>query len=138
MLEATIILVVGILLFQVPFTGSFTLFYLSLLIFVCAISGVGLFISSLCSTQQQATLGIFVFMTPAMLLSGFATPIENMPTWLQPASYLFPLRYMLVIAKGIFLKAMPASMVLNQIWPMVIISVFTQTLAAFSFRRKLE
>lgn len=138
MLEGTIILSVGILVFQVPFTGSFILFYFSLFVFVCAISGVGLFISSLCSTQQQAMLGNFVFMTPALLLSGFATPIENMPAWLQPVTYLFPVRYMLVIAKGIFLKAMPASMVLNQIWPMLIISLFTQTIAAFSFRRKLE
>jgi ABC-2 type transport system permease protein len=137
-LEATIILTVGIFGFQVPFTGSILLFYFSLLVFVTAISGVGLFISSLCSTQQQAALGIFVFLTPAMLLSGFATPIENMPPWLQPVTYIFPLRFMLVIAKGIFLKAMPASMVLNQTWPMLVISIFTQTIAAFSFRRKLE
>jgi len=138
MLESTLILLVGVFLFQVPFTGSIILFYFSLFIFVCAISGIGLFISSLCSTQQQAVLGVFIFLTPAMLISGFATPIENMPNWLQPLTYIFPLRYMLVIAKGIFLKAMPASMVFNQIWPMVIISFFTQTLAAFSFRRKLE
>ncbi len=138
MVEGTLILTVGILVFQVPFTGSLILFYLSLLVFVYAISGVGLFISSLCSTQQQAMLGVFVFMTPALLLSGFATPIENMPTWLQPTTYIFPVRYMLVISKGLFLKAMPASMVLNQTWPMLIISLFTQTLAAFSFRRKLE
>ncbi|MBF8263078.1 MAG: ybhR [Parachlamydiales bacterium] len=137
MLEGTIILTVGILVFQVPFTGSFLLLYLTLFVFVCAISGVGLFISSLCSTQQQAMMGIFVFMTPAILLSGFATPIENMPTWLQPATYLFPVRYMLVISKGIFLKAMPASIVLAQTWPMIVISIFTQMGAALSFRRKL-
>ena len=138
MLEGTSFCIVGTLGFQVPFTGSFFLFYFSLLIFVCAISGVGLFISSLCSTQQQAMLGIFVFMTPAILLSGFATPIENMPHWLQPVTYLFPVRYMLVIAKGIFLKAMPAAMVWHQTWPMLIISLFTQTGAALSFRSKLE
>jgi ABC-2 type transport system permease protein len=137
MLEGSIILVVGILVFQVPFTGSFVLFYLSLLVFVCSISGVGLFISSLCSTQQQAILGVFLFMTPATLLSGFATPIENIPPWLQPITYLFPFRYMLVIAKGIFLKAMPLRIVINQIWPMLIIALFTQTAAALSFRRKM-
>jgi ABC-2 type transport system permease protein len=138
MIEGTIILAVGIIGFQVPFTGSLILFYLTLFVFVSAISGVGLFISSLCSTQQQAILGVFIFMTPATLLSGFATPIESMPSWLQPATYLFPMRYMLVIAKGIFLKDMPASMVLNQTWPMIIICLFTQIAAAFSFRRKLE
>lgn len=138
MLEGTIILTVGILVFQVPFTGSLLLLYLTLFIFVSAISGVGLFISSLSSTQQQAMMGIFVFMTPAILLSGFATPIENMPAWLQPATYLFPVRYMLVISKGIFLKAMPAWIVLNQTWPMIVIAFFTQMGAALSFRRKLE
>jgi ABC-2 type transport system permease protein len=138
MLESTIIMLVGIFLFQVPFMGSILLFYFGLLVFVTAISGVGLFISSLCSTQQQASLGIFVFMTPATLLSGFATPIENMPAWLQPVTYIFPFRYMLVISKGIFLKAMPASMVFDQTWPMLVIALFTQILAAFSFRRKLE
>lgn len=137
-LEGTLILTVGILAFQVPFTGSLILFYLSLFIFVYSISGVGLFISSLCATQQQAILGIFVFMIPAMLLSGFASPIENMPDWLQPFTYFFPVRYMLVIAKGIALKAMPASVVFTQTWPILIISFFTQSIAAFCFRKKLE
>lgn len=136
--EAFIILAVGVLVFSVPFTGSLSLLVLSLIVFVISIVGVGLFISSLCATQQQAILGTFIFMTPAVLLSGYATPIENMPSWLQPATFLIPLRYMLVISKGIFLKAMPAAIILQTIWPMGIISLFTLSAASFLFRRRLQ
>jgi len=136
-LEGSLILLVGVFLFGVPFTGSPLLFYLCLFFFVSAVSGAGLFISSLCSTQQQAILGTFVFMVPSVLLSGFATPIENMPSWLQPFTYLNPLRYMLVIAKGIFLKAMPASLVFTQAWPMILIAIGSLSGAGRFFRRRL-
>lgn len=135
MIEGTFLMILGTLLYQVPFTGSLGLFFLSQFVFVCAISGVGLFISSLCSTQQQAMLGTFIFMLPSTLLSGFATPIENMPTWLQPVTYLIPMRYMLVNTKGIFLKAMPADIVLSNTWPMALIAVFTLLNASFFFRK---
>jgi ABC-2 type transport system permease protein len=138
MLEGTLLMGLGILIFQVPFTGSLPLFFLSQFVFVCAISGVGLFISSLCSTQQQAMLGTFIFMLPSVLLSGFATPIENMPVWLQPATYFIPLRYMLINTKGIFLKDMPADMVLGNTWPMAIIAFFTLTIAAIFFRKRFQ
>lgn len=138
MLEGTFMLMIGVIILQVPFTGSLLLFFLSQFVFVSAISGVGLFISSLSATQQQAMLGTFIFMMPSVLLAGYATPIENMPTWLQPVTYVIPLRYMLVISKGLFLKALPASVVLNNVWPMAIISVFTLLGAGFFFRRRLE
>jgi len=138
MAEGCVMLTVGVLLFQIPFTGSLLLFLLSLFVFVSAISGVGLFISSLSATQQQAMLGTFVFMLPSVLLSGFATPIENMPTWLQPFTYAIPLKYMLVISKGLFLKAMPAMVVINNIWPMIVISCFTIIGAGLFFRRRLQ
>jgi ABC-2 type transport system permease protein len=97
MLEGALMLTAGILIFNVPFRGSLFLFFFSLFFFISSAGGIGLFISSLCSTQQQAMLGTFVFMVPSVLLSGFATPIENMPGWLQPFTFLIPLRYMLVI-----------------------------------------
>lgn len=135
--EASIIVLSGIFIFQIPFMGLFSLLYMSLFVFVCSIVGVGLFISALCSTQQQAILGTFCFMSPATLLSGFATPIENMPIWLQYVTYANPLRYMLVIARGQFLKGMPLDMVLQNIWPMALIALFTLTSATWFFRRKL-
>ncbi len=137
-LEGVLMLLIGVFFFLVPFTGSIFLFLLSLFVFICSISGVGLFISSISSTQQQAMLGTFVFMVPSILLSGFATPIENMPSWLQWISYGIPLRYMLVISKGIFLKAMPAYMVFENLWPMGLIACFTFPTAALYFRRKIQ
>jgi ABC-2 type transport system permease protein len=137
-LEASIIVIVGVFVLQVPFRGSIVLLYISIVVFVSSIVGVGLFISSICQTQQQAVLGTFVFMSPSVLLSGFATPIENMPNWLQPFTFLIPLRYYLVIAKGIFLKSIPAYIVWNNIWPMAVIGIFTLTASAWFFRRKLE
>lgn len=136
--EGTLMVILGTYFYQVPFTGSFPLFFASQFIFVCAISGVGLFISSLCSTQQQAMLGTFVFVMPSVLLSGFATPIENMPQWLQPFTYAIPLKYMLINTKGIFLKDMPADIVFGNIWPMVIIAIFTLTTAQMFFRRRFQ
>ncbi len=137
-LEGLLMFCVGVFIFKVPFTGSFFLFLVSLLIFISSISGIGLFVSSLSATQQQAMLGTFVFMVPTFLLSGYATPIENMPSWLQPVTYLMPLRYMLVISKGIFLKAMPAKIVFENLWPLIPISIVTLSVASFGFRRRLE
>lgn len=136
--EASIIVLCGIFVFGIPFEGSFWLLYLSLFVFVCSIVGVGLFISALCATQQQAILGTFCFMSPAVLLSGFATPIENMPEWLQYITHIIPLRYMLVIVKGIFLKGMPYYIVLSNIWPMLVIAVFTLSISSWLFQRRVE
>lgn len=138
MSEGLLMLTIGVFVLQVPFTGSFLLFLFSLFIFICSIGGLGLFISSIAATQQQAMLGTFVIMVPSVLLSGFATPIENMPTWLQPASYLIPMRYMLVISKGIFLKQMHANIVLNHVWPLALIAMSTLTGAGLLFRKRLE
>lgn len=138
MFEGSIIIFVGVMIFEVPFEGSLLMLYLSMFVFICSIVGVGLFISSLAQTQQQAMLGSFVFMTPAVLMSGFATPIENMPTWLQPATYLIPLRYYLINAKGIFLKDIPISVIINNLWPMAVIAFFTLTGAGWFFRRNLQ
>lgn len=136
--ETTLLIIFGVYVFGVPFTGSILLLYLAMIVFVTAVSGIGLFISSFSQTQQQAMLGTFFFMTPSMILSGFATPIENMPTWLQPVAYLNPLTYMLIISKGIFLKAMPASIVFANIWPMVLLGCFTILGAGWFFRRRIS
>lgn len=137
-LEGMLMFTIGILVLGVPFTGSLLLYLVSLIIFVSSVSGIGLFISSLSATQQQAMLGTFVFIMPAILLSGFATPIENMPTWLQPATVLIPLKYMLIISKGLFLKAMPARIVFANIWPLLIIGLFNIVGAGQFFRRRLQ
>lgn len=134
----SVIIFSGIYFFQIPFTGSLPALYCSMFVFIIAIVGIGLFISSLCSTQQQAILGSFIFMSPSISLSGFATPIENMPYWLQPFTYAIPLRHFLVITKGSFLKAMPMDVILSNTWPMAIIALFTLSGATWFFRHRLQ
>jgi ABC-2 type transport system permease protein len=134
--EATMIIVVGVLLFRVPLYGSLLLLYGSMVVYLAAVIGVGLFISSLARTQQQAILGAFVFMVPAVALSGFASPIENMPDWLQWATLANPIRHFLVIVKGVFLKDMPAAEVLRNVWPLAAIAAVTLTASTWLFRRR--
>jgi ABC-2 type transport system permease protein len=77
-------------------------------------------------------------MVPAVLLSGFATPIENMPEWLQALTLANPLRYYLTMIKGVFLKGMPAAMVLRLLWPLAVIALTTLSAATWLFRRRVE
>src|SRR5271157_930751 len=134
MAEGTLMVTVAVFFFHVPLTGSVALLYASMAVYLLAILGIGLFISSLANTQQQAILGTFSFMVPMMLLSGFASPIENMPDWLQYVTLANPVRHFMVIVKGIFLKAMPAGDVLSSLWPLVLIAVATLTGSTRLFR----
>src|SRR3546814_19686173 len=103
------------------------------LVYLAAVIGVGLFISSLAQTQQQAVLGAFLFSSPAILLSGFATPIENMPDWLQAATVLNPLRHFQVIVIGVFLKGLPAREVLANTLLLYVLAHFTLTSSTWLF-----
>ncbi len=136
--EATGMMVVGAIAIGVPFRGSVAMLYVSLVIYLTALIGIGLFISSLAKTQQQAILYSFMFMVPAMLLSGFASPIGNMPNWLQTVTLANPTRHIMVILKGLFLKEMPALEVLRNLFPLVLIAAVTLTTASWSFRRRME
>lgn len=136
--EGNMMACIAIFLFHIPFTGSYPMLVGSLFVFVSCIVGVGLFLSSIVKTQQQAILSSSLFMTPSILLSGFATPIENMPYAFQLVTLLNPLRYMLIISKGLFLKNLPPHLVWQNVWPMILIALSTLTLAGWSFRRRLE
>ncbi|EPR43424.1 hypothetical protein dsx2_2275 [Desulfovibrio sp. X2] len=138
LLEGFLIVAVAILLFRIPFHGSIIVLAVSLFLYMFSVVGFGLFISSLCNTQQQAILGTFTFMVPASLLSGFATPIETMPHFLQIISLANPMRHFLVAVRGILLKAMPLSMVFDTLWPLLVIALATLSLAGWFFSRKLE
>ena len=102
--HGTIFVVLSHCCFGVPVSGSLFLLYGSMLIFSVAVCGLGLMISSMCATQQQAFLGAFAGVVPCTLLSGFLTPIDNMPVFLQYLSQVNPLRHFLVIIQGVFLK----------------------------------
>jgi ABC-2 type transport system permease protein len=136
--QATAFVLVAVLVFAVPFRGSIVLFYLGLAVYVMAVIGVGLFISALAQTQQQAFLGSFLFMAPAVLLSGFAAPIDNMPPWLQVGTLINPLRHFLVLVKGLFLQDMGTLEVLRHVAPLALIALVTLSVAAWLFTRRLE
>ena len=87
---------------------------------------------------QQAILGVFVFASPAIILSGFAAPVENMPPGVEWISRIDPIRYMLIIARGIFLQAMPADVALAAIWPMALAAVVLMGLAVVAVRRAVS
>ncbi|MDE2437202.1 MAG: ABC transporter permease [Sphingomonadales bacterium] len=114
---------------DVPFNGSHLLMLLAIACFSLAVTAIGLSISTLAQNQQQAFLGGFLVIVPMMLLSGYASPVDAMPTWLQPMARLDPLSYMLIVCHGLFLKEMPAAMVLRQIVPMLGIATVALTLA---------
>ena len=122
--------------FGIPMAGSPLALFAGLAVFLLAVIGVALFISSLVANQQQAMMGIMVFMMPSMLLSGFASPVQNMPVWLQPVAMINPLTHFMVIMRGVFLRDMPFWLVAQRIWPMALIAVVTISAAAWLFRRR--
>jgi ABC-2 type transport system permease protein len=124
--------------FGIPFTGSFVLLSGCLLLFILSVVGIGLTISAVCSTQQQAILGVFSIAVPAILMSGFATPVENMPVFLQWLAEAIPLKHFLIILHGSFLKAMPLGEVLINAWPMALTALVTLTLAVRMVRGRLQ
>ena len=136
MFQATIILVGGVVIYGIPFQGSLLILYTSLAVYILALIGFGLFISSLCSTQQQAFLGVFCFLVPAILLSGFVSPIDNMPGWLQDLNWNNPLRHFIPIVKGIFLKNSSWTVVLQGLWPLLLIAGLTSVAANWIFHRR--
>jgi ABC-2 type transport system permease protein len=136
--EGTLMVTVAVYFFRIPLTGSVGLLYASMSAYLLAVIGIGLFISSLARTQQQAILGAFSFIVPMILLSGFASPVENMPDWLQAATLANPARHFIVIVKGVFLKAMPAADLIHSLWPLLVIGLVTLSAATWLFRRRAE
>lgn len=124
--------------FGIPFTGSFILLFGCLELFILSVVGIGLALSAVCATQQQAILGVFSITVPAILMSGFATPVENMPVFLQWLSEAIPLKHFLIILHGSFLKAMPPNEVLANAWPMALIALITLTLSVRMVRGRLQ
>jgi len=136
-IEASAIIVAAVWWFEVPLRGGLPTLYLGLIVFVIAVVGVGLMISSLATTQQQALLGVFLFMVPSVLLSGFASPIANMPDWVQDITLVNPMRYFLVIVRGVFLEGASLSSLASQYWPMALIGAASLTAAGWLFRRRV-
>jgi ABC-2 type transport system permease protein len=116
-IDVVLVLIVSIAWFEVPMRGSVIVLFGVSLVYLLSTLGLGLFISTVSATQQQAMMTTtFFFLIPMMYLSGFIFPIENMPGWIQPVTYLLPLRYFLVVLRGIFLKGVG----FETFWPEVL------------------
>jgi ABC-2 type transport system permease protein len=134
--QATLYLLIVTLLYGVPFRGNLLVFYAAVLTFAEACAGVGLFISSLVHTQQQAFLGAFAVLLPFALLSGFATPVENMPWWMQFVTTINPLAHMLRLMQGLFLKGASVASLTQDLVKLLEIALCTTAAAVLLFRRK--
>ncbi|MFI4919138.1 MAG: ABC transporter permease [Legionellales bacterium] len=135
LIQASVILFASIFLYRIPFQGSITLLYFCLLCYGLSLAGIGLLISSVSATQQQAFLGVFGFLMPAFLLSGYVSPIENIPEPLQSLTWINPVRHFIVISKGIYLKGFDMAFVWGDLWPLLVIASITLFLAYRMFKR---
>ncbi|WP_417292139.1 ABC transporter permease [Desulfovibrio porci] len=136
LVHGTIFLLITVFGFGVPFTGSVVLLYLAMLVFAVASGGVGLMVSSLSATQQQAFLGAFTVGVPCILISGAVTPIINMPIFLQHASQLNPLRHFTVISQGVFLKDITFAAAAVSLGKITLISLAAVSVAVWMFKRR--
>jgi len=136
-MQGSIVLASGLFFYRIPFAGSILLFYCTIVLYGLSLVGVGLLISSLCHSQQQAFIGVFLFMMPAMLLSGYISPVENMPLWLQQVTLINPIRHFTEITKQIYLKNTEFHLLWRSIWPLLAIIAGSTTLAYAMFRRKM-
>lgn len=135
--EGSIIVLLTVFWFDVPLRGSVFALYVGLLLFSLSVIGVGLMISAISATQQQGLLGAFLFMVPAVTLSGFATPIANMPEIIQQLTLLNPFRYFLVVVRKVFLEGAGVELLTSQYMCMAAIGVVTLFAAAMMFRRRM-
>ena len=137
LVQATLVLIVSITLFAIPFAGSYILLYLCLILFNFAIVGVGLCISVFSSNQQQSMLYGFTIIMPMILLSGFATPISSMPDIMQWATYVNPVRYAVDFSQRIYLEGAGIRDIWPDLWPLAIIAIVTNGAASRLFRNGL-
>jgi len=135
--DVVIITTVAVLWFSVPIRGSLMLLFGTTSLFLLPVLGIGLYISTISKTQQQALMSTFFFFQPAMLLSGFAFPIANMPEAIQYLTYLNPLRYFLIIIRGIFLNGNGADILWPQMLALFVLGVSVLTASTLRFHKRL-
>ncbi len=135
--QVTMITLVGVLWFKIPIRGSLPLLLGCTLIYLLTSLGCGLLISTICATQQEAMMSVFLFFFPASLLSGFAYPIANMPKMIQYITYANPLRYYLVILRSIFLKGVGIDVLWSPILALLVIGVSIITFSILKFHKHM-
>jgi ABC-2 type transport system permease protein len=138
LLDVSLIATVGTLWFQVPFRGHILVLLAGAVLFLLCMLGVGLLISTVSSTQQQAMVTSFFFIMPAITFSGFGFPISTMPMWLQYLTYLSPLRYFLVVLRGTYLKGVGMNILWPQMAAMGGLGLVLLTLSVLRFNKALD
>ena len=137
-IDVALITAIGTLWFDVPLKGSILLLFFSTAFFLLPALGVGLFISTISATQQEAMMSTFLFFFPAMLMSGFVFPIDSMPRAMQIITYLDPMRYMIHILRGIFLKGVGVRYLWLDYVGLLVLGVIVVGFAAARFRKRLK
>jgi ABC-2 type transport system permease protein len=138
LLDVSLIGVVGTLWFQVPFRGQLWVLFAGAILFLLCMLGVGLLISTVSATQQQALVTSFFFIMPAVTFSGFGFPISTMPQWLQYLTYASPLRYFLVVLRGTYLKGVGMDILWPEMSAMLALGLGLLTLAVLRFHKALD
>jgi len=134
--SSVVMLIFSVFVLGVPIRGDLLALFGSMIVFLLSIIGIGLFISSLVRTQQQAVIGLFIYMIPAVLLSGYATPVANMPVGLQWLTQTNPITHFIVICKAIFLKDAVSSDIWAHTWPLILIAIVTLSCGTWLFNRR--
>lgn len=138
LLDVMLITAAALVVFSVPFRGSALLLLAASVLFLLTTLGAGLYISTISQTQQQAIMATFFFLLPAVLLSGFAFPIRNMPVVVQYLTYLNPLRYFLEIVRGIFLKGTGITVLWPQMVSLLTFGLIVLSVSVLWFRKRLD
>src|ERR1019366_545456 len=138
MMDLVLVTTAALVVFGIPFRGNPLVLLLSAALFLLTSLGMGLFISTIASTQQQAIMSSSLIAIPTFMLSGFAYPIRNMPIAVQYFTYLNPLRYLIEIVRGIFLKGTGISVLWPQMLTLLVYGTIVMGLSASSFRKRLD
>ena len=138
LLDVVMIALIGVFWFELPFRGNPFILLLGTILFLMSSVGIGLFISTISSTQQQAQISTFFFSMPAFILSGFVFPLENLPAWIRYLTYANPLRYFLVIIRGVFLKGVGLGILWPQILALAALGGLMILLSSLRFQKRLK
>ncbi len=136
-LDVFLVVMVAVFWFDIPIRGPLYVLPLSTTIYLLSVLGIGLFISTISRTQQQALMATFLFYVPSVLLSGFMFPIENMPVIVQYGTYINPLRYFLVIIRGMFLKGNGLGVLWPQMAALLVLGLVMMTVSSARFKKRI-
>ena len=136
--QMVVVMLLAVFWFGIPIMGNVWLLPLAASLFLLSTLGIGLFISTVSATQQQAMMTTFFFAVPFIMLSGFIFPIANMPVFVQWLTYLNPLRYFLIIVRGVFLKGVGLSVLWPEYVAMTILGIIVFTTSVLRFRKRLD